>query len=265
MLLPGVYTIQKKNGDILYRSSITHKARHISLGSFASEKEAHKAYLEAGWLLRGSQPAALADYPSHNCYLPFEKWVILLNFRDNGMYFKTPIYLKNKYFLYYLDAATQLKFAVDDLFYYANHKIMRRGGHLFVADFGMQINILSRYGIKNFAVPGRDYLFANGDNTDFRYENIIVINKYYGVQKITENGRCFYLSKIHIHGDYIIGKYPTEIQAAAAYNKAADFLQEAGLKKKFTLNYISELNTQEYQSLYKSIELPRKLQALQFS
>lgn len=182
LLLSGVYTIQKKNGDTLYRSSITHKGKHISLGSFSAEAQANAAYLEASRLLRQTPAPELMDYSSDSP-LPFEKWVVLLNFRESGMYFKTPIYLKHRYFIYYLDQHTQLKFAVDDLFYYAGHKIMRRGRHFFVADFGMQVNILSRYGIRSFAVPGRDYLFANGDPFDFRYENIILINKYYGVQK----------------------------------------------------------------------------------
>lgn len=265
-MLPGVYTTKKKNGDTLYRSSITCKGKHISLGSFPTEKAAHLAYKEALCLLNsGPEKLTLEDYRPGKHQLLFEKWVILINLRDNGMYFKTPIYLKHKYFLYYLDAATQLKFAADDLFYYAEHKIMRRGGHLFVADFGMQVSILSRYGIKSFAVPGKDYLFANGDSTDFRYENIIIINKYNGVQKIEEKGRIFYLAKIHIRGDYIIGRFSTEAEAAVAYNKAADYLHQMGLKKQFTLNYISELNTQEYLKLYENILLPQKLQSLRFS
>lgn len=265
MLLPGVYTIQKKNGDTLYRSSITHQGKHISLGSFPDEETAHKAYLEAGCLLRQSQAVSLNEYTAAKPLLPFEKWVILLNFRDNGMYFKTPIYLKHKYFLYYLSPCVQLKFAVDDLFYYAEHKIMQRGHHLFVSDFGMQTNILSRYGIKSFAVPGRDYIFANGDSTDLRYENIIIINKYNGVQKTEKNGRVLYLAKIHVKGDYIIGRYSSETEAAIAYNKAADFLSRAGLKKQYTLNYIPELTAREYSALYEQIHLPKKLQSLHFS
>ena len=55
---------------------------------------------------------------------------------------------------------------------------MRRGGHLFVADYGMQVNIASRYGIKNFAVENRDYRFVNGNDHDFRYANIEILNTY---------------------------------------------------------------------------------------
>ena len=42
-MYPGVYIAKKKDGTIYYRSSFTYKSKHISLGSFATEKEAHKA------------------------------------------------------------------------------------------------------------------------------------------------------------------------------------------------------------------------------
>lgn len=43
----GVYTAYKKDGTVYYRSSITHKNKHISLGSFSSENEAAVTYNEA--------------------------------------------------------------------------------------------------------------------------------------------------------------------------------------------------------------------------
>ena len=46
-VLPGVFIAQKKNGDIYYRSSITYRMKHISLGSYANESDAHAAYEEA--------------------------------------------------------------------------------------------------------------------------------------------------------------------------------------------------------------------------
>lgn len=66
MLLSGVYTAKKKNGDTLYRSSITHKGKHISLGSFPSEETANNAYLEAIRLLRKDPVPALSDYAPGN-------------------------------------------------------------------------------------------------------------------------------------------------------------------------------------------------------
>ncbi len=257
-LKAGVFIAKKKSGDIYYRSSITFKNKHISLGSFETEDEAHEAYVEAGMLI--NTPAiSLDDYKTKKRILDFEKWVSLINFRDNGMYFKNPIYLKEKYFEYYYDDEWPYKFDVDDLFFYANHKIMKRGNHLFVADYGMQINILNRYGIKNFAVAGKDYEFVNGDNLDFRYKNIKIINRYNGVTKVTENGRDTYVTKIHINGDYIVGKYKNEDKAAIAYNKAVDILENKGLKINYSKNYIENYDDKEYQKVYDEIKISDKL------
>ncbi|MDE6980494.1 MAG: hypothetical protein K2P60_03660, partial [Lachnospiraceae bacterium] len=147
---------------------------------------------------------------------------------------------------------------IDDLFFYSSHKIMKRGGHLFVNEYGMQTNLLSRYGIKNFAVSGRDYDFANGDPFDYRYSNIIVINQYYGVAAVTKQGNLCYETQIHINGNYKIGTYETEILAAVAYNKAVDTALSHGVKKNFPENYISELSAKEYASLYSGLKISRK-------
>ena len=76
----------------------------------------------------------------------------MINLRDNGIYCRGPIYLRNRYFEYYLDKDTILRFDASELFYYTHHSIQRRGGHLFVADYGSQLNVYARYGIKSFAV-----------------------------------------------------------------------------------------------------------------
>ena len=127
-MLPGVYLNKKKDGSPLYRASITHAGKHISLGSFPDENTAHRAYLEASSLLSTMQPTRmlLEHYRSDHQILPFEKWVVLLNFRDNRMYIKTPIYLEKRFFTYYYSQTCRYKFDVDDLFYYSNHKIMKR-------------------------------------------------------------------------------------------------------------------------------------------
>lgn len=136
---------------------------------------------------------------------------------------------------------------------------MKRQGHLFVSDYGMQVNILSRYGIKNYAVVGRDFKFANGDTYDFRYENIIIINKYYGVEKVLKNNQPAYQAKIHLNGDYKIGTYPTEIQAAIAYNKAIDVVKNSGILKNFQQNYIDNLSGKDYADIYSQISIPKKI------
>lgn len=256
-MLPGVYTAQKKNGDIYYRSSITYRNKHISLGSFATEEQANSAYLDANKMLFDSS-ISFEDVFSLTTILNFSKAISLLNFRDNNIYFKNPIYLRHNYFIYYISKTDELKFDIDDLFYYSSHKIMRRQGHLFVNDYGMQINILSRYGIKNYAVAGRDYYFANDDPTDFRYSNIIVINKYYGVTKITSSGRDTYKVHIHINGNYTIGIYQNEDDAAIAYNKAVDYAQQYGINKGFQTNYIENYSPEKYAERYGSIKISDK-------
>ena len=252
--LPGVYPAKKKNGTVYYRSSITYKSKHISLGSYSSADEAHQAYLTSSKLLCSEiEPLTPEDYTP--CPLPFAKWVVLTNFKNNQIYIKTPIYLRSNYFQYYLSQEDVLTFDVDDLFYYSTHSIMRRGNHLFVADYGMQINIASRYGIKNFAVKDRDYRFVNGDDHDFRYGNIKIINSFHGVSQIPDTYPTQYLAKIHVNGDWILGRYSTEQVAAIAYNKAADLLAQAGCKIQYTKNYLSDYTSARYAEIYHNLSL----------
>lgn len=260
-MLPGVYLIQKKDGSPLYRASITHAGKHISLGSFPNEQTAHRAYLEASSLFATMQPAftLLEHYKEEQQTLPFEKWVVLLNFRDNKIYIKTPIYLEKRFFTYYYNKTCRFKFDVDDLFYYSNHKIMKRGGHLFVADYGMQVNILSRYGVKNYAVIDRDYRFVNGDDTDYRYGNVEIINRYHGVTKQIKKGREVYITRIHVNGNYIVGRYPTEKEAAIAYNRAAAILNERGVTKSFPQNYVEGVSDIEYAAIYTKVRISSRI------
>lgn len=257
--LPGVYSAVKKDGTVYYRASLTHKKKHISLGSFSSAKTAHKAYLDADELLRSSS-LSVDDYNKKTTTLSFEKWVCLVNLRDNGLYFHTPIYLRPNFFYYYLSQKIILKFDIDDLFYYSSHKIMKRNGHLFVSDYGMQVNILNRYGIKNYGVEGRDYRFINGDSNDFRYENIEIINRFFGVTVQEINGRYLYRTKIHINGDFLVGTYETEIEAAIAYNKAIDYLKKAGVNKNFTPNFIDSISASSYADIYATIKISPKIE-----
>ncbi|MDD3172392.1 MAG: hypothetical protein PHF63_01775 [Herbinix sp.] len=259
-MLPGVYSAVKKNGDKYYRASITYNGKHISLGSFDTENDANQAYLLSAEVLTKQSVWTIEKYPI-SCVLSFHKWVVLINLRDNHIYFKNPIYLKKRYFHYYIDRETCLKFDADDLFYYAHHKIMKRGSHLFVSDYGMQVNVLSRYGIKNYAVCGRDYIFSNGDDKDFSYHNIDIINNFHGVTKVLSNGYTRYLAKIHINGDYLIGRYTSEIEAAIAYNKAVLILKNSGLIKNYPQNFIDGMNEITYASIYQKLRISKKLLA----
>ena len=253
----GVYQATKKDHTIYYRAGITHRGKHVSLGSFPTEKKAHGAYLEAEKLYRntGIDPLNLR---SSLKYLSFEKGIIILNHRDYGTYFKTPIYLRQGYFSYFLDGFGEIKFDNDDLFYYSSHRILLHDGHLYVNDYGMQYGILARYGIKNFAVAGKDYTFANGDPLDYRYSNIIVINKYHGVTRNDKRDVPCHEARIHINGEYLIGRFSTDAQAAVAYNKAVDAATDAGIRKNFIQNYVLEYTPKEYADVYTSIHLPEK-------
>lgn len=63
----------KKDKTVYYRSNITHKGRHISLGSFPTEVQAHQAYTAACELLCGTETIDEAFYritslPLKNCF-----------------------------------------------------------------------------------------------------------------------------------------------------------------------------------------------------
>lgn len=256
--LDGVYTATKKNGETYYRSSITYRRKHISLGSYHNELLAHLAYRTALGIIAEDSKLTLDDYKPTNV-LSFEKWVVLINFRDNHMYFGHPIYVRPKFFYYYLSPEHVLKFDSDDLFYYSSHKIMCRGNHYFVADYGMQVSIVSRYGIKSYAVPGVDYVFLNGDITDFRRENLEICNIFHGIRTIQKKGQTLYSVRIHVKGYYHVGTYDDIISAAIAYNKAADVLHKRGLKKNYTLNYIDSISPREYAEIYSKLVISPKL------
>lgn len=246
---PGVYPAEKKDGTPYFRASLTFRGKHISLGSFATEAAANRAYRQAKNVMLQNK-VQIDDHGTFPAAVPLEKLISLLNFRDRGLYFKTPIYLRTNYFEYYLGKETILKFDIDDLFFYSSHKIQRRGNHLFVSEYGMQTGILSRYGIKAYAVAGKDYLFANGDETDFRYANIRIKNAYYGVEQIGEPPAATFKTRIHINGNYMIGIYDTAEKAAIAYNKAVDLAKDAGIRRNYSQNYLETLSAREYAEIY---------------
>ena len=70
-MLTGVYLATKKDKTVYYRSNITHKGRHISLGSFPTEVQAHQAYTAACELLSGTETIDEAFYRTIICiFLP---------------------------------------------------------------------------------------------------------------------------------------------------------------------------------------------------
>ena len=259
--MKGVFEARHKDNSIYYRASVTYKRKHISLGSYNDESTAHAAYEEALSTLNGD--CTIDDYDVRSA-LSFDKYVSLINVRDNNIYISNPIYIRPKMFYYYLSREEILKFDVDDLFYYSSHRIMKRGNHLFVADYGMQVNIAGRYGIKNHAVIGRDYDHLNGDRLDYRYSNIVIHNSYNGVSRIIKNGEVSYKATIHIRGNYSVGIYDTIEKAAIAYNKAADIINSHGCRKQYSKNYIDDMPSSVYREIYDTLPISEKLLQLYF-
>lgn len=256
----GVYEAYKKDGTKYYRSSINYRNKHISLGSFSTENKAAKAYKEASLIIREGK-YTIEEY-SNKLTLDLDKFVSLINFRDTGIYFKNPIYMRTKYFEYFLSPREILKFDSEDIFFYGKHKIQTKGGYMFVCDYGSQYNILSRFGIKNFAVKDRDYIFANGDDRDFRYENVKVINNFLGVKKKSGKLQDMFEVYIHVKGNYLVGRYDREVSAAIAYNKAVDVLIANGSTKKYVKNYIENINPIEYAKLYNAIKISERIEKI---
>lgn len=256
----GIYHARKKDNTPYYRVSITYKSKHISLGSTSDLDTAKAIYSEAKRILKYPKKYFVDPDKKNtgykNMHISLDKYIVLTNFRDNGIYIKTPIYLQKKSFLYFLSESVILTFSIDDLFYYSNHTIQTRGGYYFVSDYGMQTSILSRYGIKNHSVKGTDYIFKNGDDHDYRYENVYVVNKYVGVSQIEKNGRIVFKTKIHINGLYTVGIYSSENEAAMAYNKAVELVTKK-LDKNYAKNYIEGLSSVEYAALYNSVRLKK--------
>ena len=123
----------------------------------------------------------------------------------------------------------------------------------------MQTSILARFGIRSHSVKGKDYLFRNGDEHDFRYSNVAIVNRYNGVEQIEKNGRILYKTRIHINGNYTIGTYTSENEAAIAYNRAIDLLAEQLPDfKNYTRNYIEGLSHIEYASIYNTVKISRR-------
>lgn len=255
--MSGTYYTTKKDGTPSYRSSITYNRKHISLGSYPSMEEAGKAYYDAQLILKDD--SITLESCTMSGTLSFEKQITLINLRDNHIYIPTPVYLRRQYFEYYINPDLCLKFDTDDLFYYSSHKIMMRGHHLCVADYGSQVSLNSRYGIKPYSIPNRDFVFCNGDCYDYRRHNIEIINRYQGVQRIKKGNYFAYKAVIHVRSNYVIGTYDTEDKAAIAYNKAIDLLHKKGVRKNFTPNFLEGISPIVYASIYTDLKISNRI------
>ena len=260
--LKGVFKAVKKDNSVYYRASVTYKGKHISIGSFDNAEDANYAYQEANEILKDNS-ISIDKFIFYKDYyhISFEKAVTLINFRDNNMYIANPIYISKKMFYYYLSMDDVLKFDADELFFYSSHKILRRGNHLFTSDFGNQINILNRHGIRSHAVCGRDYDFKNGDKYDLRVSNIEIFNIYFGVSSCKENGRKRYKAVIHTKANYTVGHYDDPVTAAIAYNKACDIINKSGYTKVYPRNELSilKMSKTSYNDVYKKVSISDKI------
>ena len=97
--------------------------------------------------------------------------------------------------------------------------------------------------------------FVNGDNSDFRYSNIVIVNRYHGVLQFLKNGLPRYRVVIHINGNYQIGSYSSEEKAAIAYNKAIDILRNKGVTNNFLSNYVEDIAPSRYAEIYSSLPI----------
>lgn len=258
--ITGVFATTKKNGSAMYRSSITIHGKHISLGSFSEEALAMRAYEEAKQI--STSTIAPEEYSSKYA-LAYGKFISLINFRDNQIYFPTPMYLRKNFFEYHISPSVILKFDRDDLFFCASHTIQQRKGYLFYSDYGSQYKLLGRYGVKPYAVYGRDYEMVNGDEHDYRYSNIRILSHYVGVSEENKDPNKPFLAQIHIVGNYIVGRYKSEIDAAIAYNKAVDTLHANGVNKSYIKNYIVSYDEETYLARYNKLKISKNITSYQ--
>ena len=92
-----------------------------------------------------------------------------------------------------------------------------------------------------------------------QYSNIQVINSYYGVNK-TPEGK--YLTRILVNGYIKVGVYDSAIEAAIAYNKAADIVLSAGITRNYPTNYFDGLSAKAYADIYTSVHISRNLKSV---
>ena len=73
MALAGAFKAQLKNGKYYYRSSVTYRNKHISLGSYDTEDKAHNAYRVAKEII--SNNSITIDAYRTDTALDFDKFV----------------------------------------------------------------------------------------------------------------------------------------------------------------------------------------------
>lgn len=244
-----------KGSSTQYKVYFIFEGKKIYLGLFSSYETAELALQEANKIMLA--PRGTLEFT--NLLIDYKKIICLCNFRDHKVYIKNPIYLYQTYFLYYVSKEIILTFDTKDLLYFSTYKIFKRGNYLYTQDSISQQNILSRFGIPNHSVMGKDYEFINGNIYDFRRSNLKVINNYKGVSQKIKGDQILYVASIYTSSTIIIGNYHSEIEAAIAYNKAIDLLKAQSITKEFTYNDIPFITKQEYDVVYNSITISPRI------
>ncbi|OON96469.1 MAG: hypothetical protein ATN36_00750 [Epulopiscium sp. Nele67-Bin005] len=237
-----------------YKTYFTFNKKRFYLGSFNSKDEATQAAQEAYQITHSN-----INLEKTNCEaLPFNKVVILINFRDNGTYFNNPIYVRDNHFSYFINNEVELLFDMIHLFFFSTHKIYQRNQLFYTQHKFTQLSILNRLGIIPSSKVNKDYFFINGNIYDFRKDNLKIIKNYFGVSTLQKDEKTYYRTTISMPNTVVVGTYESEIQAAIAYNKALIFLKEKGVETKAKENNIPYLTKKEYDALYHQVELSPK-------
>ena len=248
-----IYPTQNSKFRVYY----LYKTKKIYLGLYNNSESASLAYDFVQQIFEGdlTVDAYTVDIP-----ISFDKFISCINFRDSNFYFKTPIYVYKDCFKYYLKPDLVLTFDLKDLLFFSNTRIHKRRDYLYTYMGDHQENILRRFGFTKSMIYLKDYRFKNGDRYDFRRENIEVINHYYGVKKEKRYNQPTYVARIALQNTSLtIGHYETEIQAAIAYNKAADLVNYRLEDSPYPLNSFPFLTRQEYQDLYDELVISKRL------
>ena len=101
------------------------------------------------------------------------------------------------------------------------------------------------------------HTLSRGVTTFLKMEIHVITVMKTSVSMIEKNGKKLYRAAIHINGMYQIGTYEAENEAAIAYNKAAD-MTEKKTSVKYERNYIENISSIQYASIYNKIILPSK-------
>lgn len=250
--MPYIYPAKKDH----YRVYYLYKSRKIYIGLYNNYDQATLAYDFTHHLFNSS--FSIEDF-TEDCLIPFEKFITCINYRDTGIYIKTPIYIHKDHFKYYFAYNFYLLFDLKDLLYFSTNKIHKRGEYLYTYIGDHQESILKRFGFSKKMTYLTDYCFVNDNRYDFRRHNIKVINHYTGVFSEVKFNKPTFVTRIFTDKYIVVGHYETEVQAAIAYNRAVDLLKDSPFASKYQKNTFPFLTRHEYEQIYTNLLISKRL------